>query len=170
MLACRNAAVLRQPGPEIAQREIAARLAHDSLCYLEEHSNSQRMKKHVMQTLAVPNLARINIHEPSGVESLGPSAGLQPHLISPGPVQSFERESSEICALDLARQELARSPYPQLRTLELQLRGNELNLYGEVASFFLKQMAQETIRQSEVDFQIRNHLEVSEHTPAKKAK
>jgi hypothetical protein len=48
--------------------------------------------------------------------------------------------------LGLAKKMLNESPFPPLRLLGVEQRGDIVMLYGKVDTFFLKQLAQETVR------------------------
>jgi osmotically-inducible protein OsmY len=48
--------------------------------------------------------------------------------------------------LGQARKLLMDSPIHELRTIEVESKGEEIHLRGSVGSFYLKQMAQETVR------------------------
>ncbi len=56
---------------------------------------------------------------------------------------------------------LTGSPLGQLRRLVVTANDTEVVITGQVSSYYLKQMAQETIRTAVGDRTIRNHVEVS---------
>jgi hypothetical protein len=59
-----------------------------------------------------------------------------------------------------ARQRLAKTGYPTLRTVELSFRDGRMTLRGEVPSYYHKQLAQESIRNAPHITHIINDIEV----------
>lgn len=59
---------------------------------------------------------------------------------------------------------LTTSPLGQLRRLVVIVKDNEVILTGQVSSYYLKQMAQETIRPAIGDRVLVNCVEVCTHT------
>lgn len=55
---------------------------------------------------------------------------------------------------------LTSSPLPQLRRLTVQVREGEVVITGQVPSYYLKQLAQETLRPTLGDRRLRNLVEV----------
>ncbi|MBU6174371.1 MAG: BON domain-containing protein [Planctomycetes bacterium] len=62
--------------------------------------------------------------------------------------------------LGQAKRLLNESPFPSLRTLSVELRGDQFALLGNVHSFFLKQVAQETIRSATRGIDFVNEISV----------
>lgn len=56
---------------------------------------------------------------------------------------------------------LEQSPFASLRDLKISLTDDTVRLCGSVGSFYLKQIAQETIRNSTRGFQIVNDIHVA---------
>lgn len=63
--------------------------------------------------------------------------------------------------LGQARKLLADSPFEELRGLHIDLKDEGVRLRGVVPSFYLKQMAQETIRSAARGVQMYNEVEVA---------
>jgi len=61
---------------------------------------------------------------------------------------------------DRAQSALEKSPYLPRRNLRLETEAGRITLKGVVASYYQKQMAQETLRQLEGVDHIENNLEV----------
>ncbi|MGQ0635328.1 MAG: BON domain-containing protein [Planctomycetaceae bacterium] len=59
------------------------------------------------------------------------------------------------------RQALRCSGYLALRDVRVEWDGTTIVLQGRVSSFYLKQRAQETVREIAIDLPLRNELEVS---------
>jgi hypothetical protein len=55
---------------------------------------------------------------------------------------------------------LTASPLPQLRRLVVTVRGDEVVITGQVSSYYLKQLAQETVRPALGDRRLLNRVEV----------
>ncbi len=68
-------------------------------------------------------------------------------------------ETKEI--LSAASSALAESPVPELRTLRVDEQSNELQLRGNVRSFYHKQLAQEAILPLAGTLQVVNHVDVT---------
>ena len=60
----------------------------------------------------------------------------------------------------LARRLLLNSSFASIRALEVRLQNEHLELCGKVESFYLKQIAQETIRSATRNFEVINVVEV----------
>lgn len=56
------------------------------------------------------------------------------------------------------RQILAASPEAELRSLQVEQRGNRFFLQGKVGSFYAKQMAQESVRRAVRGLQLINNV------------
>ena len=65
--------------------------------------------------------------------------------------------------MDRARSALERSPHLANKRLKLEARQGRLILRGTVASYYQKQMAQETLRKLDGVEEIENHLQVHWH-------
>lgn len=63
---------------------------------------------------------------------------------------------------DQARQRLQESPYACLRRVRCECHEGVVTLHGRVASYFLKQMAQEAVRRLAGAEEIANRIEVVE--------
>ncbi len=63
--------------------------------------------------------------------------------------------------LGQAKKLLADSPFDELREIHVDLDGEGVRLRGVVPSFYLKQMAQETIRSATRGVQMFNEVEVA---------
>jgi hypothetical protein len=63
-------------------------------------------------------------------------------------------------AVDRAQALLAGSPQPDLHQLHVDLRGQVLMLRGRVRSYYLKQLAQETIRPAALGLELDNRVAV----------
>lgn len=61
---------------------------------------------------------------------------------------------------DLARTALEQSPHLSRKQLRLEARKGRIILRGTVASYYQKQMAQETLRKLDGVEEIENHLQV----------
>jgi osmotically-inducible protein OsmY len=61
---------------------------------------------------------------------------------------------------DLARTALEQSPHLARKQLRLEARKGRIILRGTVASYYQKQMAQETLRKVDGVEEIENHLQV----------
>ena len=55
---------------------------------------------------------------------------------------------------------LAHNPVPELRSLRVDERSNELQLHGNVRSFYHKQLAQEAVLPLAGTLQVVNHVDV----------
>lgn len=55
---------------------------------------------------------------------------------------------------------LAESPLADIRTVRIEQDGNRIVMHGNVRSFYLKQMAQETVRRVSSNLQIVNSINV----------
>jgi hypothetical protein len=62
--------------------------------------------------------------------------------------------------LDRVQMRFRTSPYVALRRLRCEYRGGVLVLHGRVASYYLKQLAQEVVRRLAGVEEIANHVEV----------
>ncbi len=62
--------------------------------------------------------------------------------------------------VDRARTALQRSPHLARKQLRLEVRQGRIILRGTVASYYQKQMAQETLRKIDGVEEIENHLQV----------
>ena len=62
----------------------------------------------------------------------------------------------------LAKRLLLNSSFASVRALHVRLLNEHLELYGEVESFYIKQIAQETIRSATRNFEVINAIEVKE--------
>lgn len=60
---------------------------------------------------------------------------------------------------------LRESPYRELKNIRVQASGKSVCLTGMVSSFFLKQMAQETVRPIFPNQRIYNHIQVKNRVP-----
>ncbi len=66
-----------------------------------------------------------------------------------------------VCPLtEAALRCLAASPYPTLRDIQCDCRDGRITLRGRVASYYLKQMAQEVVRELYEADRITNQIEV----------
>jgi hypothetical protein len=63
--------------------------------------------------------------------------------------------------LGQAKRLLNESPFPSIRTLKVELRGEQFTLLGRVNSFFLKQVAQETVRSATRGIDVDNQVSVN---------
>ncbi len=63
---------------------------------------------------------------------------------------------------DQLRQRLQTSPYASLRRVRCECHEGVVTLHGRVASYFLKQMAQEAVRRLAGAEEIANHIDVLE--------
>ena len=70
-----------------------------------------------------------------------------------------ETGSNQLAALKNA---LLKSPYAPLRELAVELSGGNVTLRGAVKTYFMKQMAQETVRHFDRRLKIHNRVNVSE--------
>jgi hypothetical protein len=61
------------------------------------------------------------------------------------------------------REVLTASPLPQLRRLEVTVNEGVVVISGKVSSYYLKQLAQETIRPALGDRRLLNRVEVCRH-------
>jgi hypothetical protein len=61
---------------------------------------------------------------------------------------------------------LRNSPLPDLRLIQVQETAEEIILEGEVSSFYLKQLAQESIRTALGEKRLRNRVTVSRRSDA----
>lgn len=57
-----------------------------------------------------------------------------------------------------ARKLLHESPFAELHAIDVEQRGDQVCLRGEVRTFFLKQLAQETVRSATRGFEVNNEL------------
>lgn len=62
--------------------------------------------------------------------------------------------------LGQAKRMLMESPFPSLRRLELSQSGEHVRLSGAVDSFYLKQLAQETVRSATRGIDVLNEVSV----------
>jgi hypothetical protein len=62
--------------------------------------------------------------------------------------------------LGQAKKLLNESPFPALRMLQVEQLGENVLLLGQVESFFLKQLAQETVRSATRGIEMVNHVAV----------
>lgn len=60
----------------------------------------------------------------------------------------------------VAKRLLLASSFASVRALDVKLQNEHLELVGHVESFYLKQIAQETIRSATRDFEVVNAVEV----------
>ncbi len=79
----------------------------------------------------------------------------------PSPAQLLVREIECICLAERVSHALRRTGYSALNAIEVPIRGGAVFLEGRVASYHLKQLAQETARQVSGDTVITNELEVA---------
>lgn len=63
-------------------------------------------------------------------------------------------------ALGQAKKLLEESPISQLHDLQVERHGDEIYLHGRVHTFYLKQLAQETIRSATRGLQLVNAVDV----------
>lgn len=77
------------------------------------------------------------------------------------------RERTPSASARLAMDRLRGSPYLALRVLECRELDDEIHIAGSVASYFLKQMAQETLMSVRGIGRIVNDVVVSEAAPAR---
>jgi hypothetical protein len=61
----------------------------------------------------------------------------------------------------LAKRLLLTSSFASIRALDVKLQNEHLELVGRVESFYLKQIAQETIRSATRNFEVVNAIEVT---------
>jgi hypothetical protein len=61
----------------------------------------------------------------------------------------------------LAKRLLLTSSFASIRALDVRLQNEHLELVGRVESFYLKQIAQETIRSATRNFEVVNAIEVT---------
>jgi len=61
----------------------------------------------------------------------------------------------------LAKRLLLTSSFASIRALDVKLQNEHLELVGRVDSFYLKQIAQETIRSATRNFEVVNAIEVT---------
>lgn len=69
--------------------------------------------------------------------------------------------SSAVLAESCPEQALSVSPIPHLRRLRVQASENEVVITGRVPSFYLKQLAQETVRGAVGPRRLLNRVEVA---------
>jgi hypothetical protein len=62
--------------------------------------------------------------------------------------------------LGQAKRLLTESPFPSIRTLDVEYLDEAIALHGMVDSFFLKQLAQETVRSATRGLEVRNEVTV----------
>lgn len=74
-----------------------------------------------------------------------------PHKTPPAPVDTL---------LGKVRRSLKMSPYPELRTLECDQKSEVTQLRGSVGTYFLKQLAQETVMAVHGVEQVENSVKV----------
>ncbi len=72
--------------------------------------------------------------------------------------QLFFDDPQQVC--ELARKALHQSPYKELHRLNIRVSDNRIAIMGQTTSFFLKQMAQEAIRQAAPNFAVDNLIGV----------
>ncbi|MCA9261423.1 MAG: hypothetical protein KDA61_19540 [Planctomycetales bacterium] len=89
-----------------------------------------------------------------------PSAESQQAEPVHGVESSVAHHAARISALQRLRRSLARSPYAELRAVAVQLVDQSVCMNGIVSSYYLKQVAQETLRQAGTSLPIRNGLDV----------
>lgn len=63
--------------------------------------------------------------------------------------------------LGQAQRLLADSPIDELRLVQVELRGEKIFLHGQVRSFYLKQLAQETVRSATRGMTLINAVDVA---------
>ena len=73
---------------------------------------------------------------------------------------AVHRNSARSLVADLARWRLSRSSYWQIRQITCRYHEGVLVLYGHLSFYYLKQLAQETVRDLEGVEEIINHIEV----------
>ncbi|QDU94965.1 BON domain-containing protein [Lignipirellula cremea] len=101
-----------------------------------------------MPVLATPRRTRIlrrhlaSLHEPSALPA--------PAIVEPTSAEVEARLASA----------LQSTGYAPLRKIQIRIDGGEVELRGELPSYFLKQLAQETIMQSPGAPRVRNLVEV----------
>jgi osmotically-inducible protein OsmY len=57
-----------------------------------------------------------------------------------------------------AKKLLDDSPFPELHAIDVEQRGDKVRLRGEVRTYFLKQIAQETVRSATHGLEVENDL------------
>lgn len=62
--------------------------------------------------------------------------------------------------LGQAKKILSASPFEEIRNLQIQRQGDLVTLSGQLPNFYLKQLAQESIRPATRGFSVRNLIEV----------
>jgi len=72
-----------------------------------------------------------------------------------------EQEQEELVRLKAG---LSQSRYPQVREVDISLTSKGVVLTGTVSSFYMKQMAQETLRSLNGDHRICNELKVADRS------
>ena len=70
------------------------------------------------------------------------------------------REVDQMELLQRIESNLRQCAYPELQHITAQLDENSIHLIGRVTSYFMKQMAQETVRRAVPKLRVKNHLEV----------
>lgn len=60
-----------------------------------------------------------------------------------------------------AKKLLDDSPFPELHAVDVDQEGEKVRLRGEVATYFLKQVAQETVRSATRGLEVENELLVA---------
>lgn len=73
-------------------------------------------------------------------------------------LQHFEDSRHELS--DLLSNALARNPYFANRNVRIELQEDEIVLKGSVTTYYLKQLAQESVRSLNSAEKIRNEIEV----------
>jgi len=59
-----------------------------------------------------------------------------------------------------AKRLLHNSPFQELHAIDVEQRGEKVCLRGEVQTYFLKQIAQETVRSATRGFEVNNEVQV----------
>jgi osmotically-inducible protein OsmY len=70
----------------------------------------------------------------------------------------------------ISQQRISRSPYPEVRKVQCEVREETVVLRGTVTTYYYKQMAQESVRSIEGISDIANEVEVSYLTPSRKVR
>ncbi len=60
-----------------------------------------------------------------------------------------------------AKKLLVSSPFPELHAVDVDQQGEKVRLKGEVRTYFLKQLAQETVRSATCGIEVENELLVA---------
>ena len=75
--------------------------------------------------------------------------------------QAVHRKPARSLVVDSARGRLSRSCYRQIRQVTCRYHEGVLFLHGQLSSYYLKQIAQETVRDLEGVEEIVNYIEVA---------